>query len=214
MSKPYSNVPLLASQRVSRFVPNCYGFPDRLQTTLRYHFCGAVNSVAGATGKQVFRWNSTYDPDVTNVGHQPMFRDSFATIYDQYAVISARAQIRFINPNSTSFLVGAVTDDDLTSATSTDALCEQNHGKRALLTPLTGSKSEEMIRMNWTCKDVLGIDPYTSQTYKTAIGSDPSEVSTLVLWAADLTGATNGVLVDVSLEMDVLFTELQTQALS
>jgi len=200
----------IANQRVSRFVPNVFGFPDKLQTTLRYHFLGAINSVSGATGKQVFRWNSVYDPDYTNAGHQPLYRDSFAAVYDQYAVVSARVTIRYTNPNTTTFLVGALTDDDSTSSTSTDTLCEQSHGMRALLTPLSGSRSEQTFKMTWTCKDVLGIDPYASELYKTGVGSDPTEVSTLILWAADVTGATNGILVDVMLEQDVLFTELAT----
>lgn len=187
-----------------------FGFPDRLMTTLRYHNVVAVSSTAGSTGKQIYSWNSIYDPDITNVGHQPLYRDTYAVIYDHYAVVSARASIRITNPNSTTFLVGAVTDDDSTTSTSIDTLSEQNHGVHMLLQPLSGSRSEVAYNLSWDCKKILGIDPYTSQAYKTTVGADPSEVSTLTLWAADVTGATNGVLTDIILEYDVLFTELST----
>ncbi len=195
---------------ITRFNPVTFGFPDRLMTTLRYHNIVAVSSVAGATGKQVYSWNSIYDPDITNVGHQPLYRDTYAAIYDHYAVVSARARVRITNPNSTSFLTGVVTDDDSTTSSSIDTLSEQNHGMHILLQPLSGSRSEVEYNLSWDCKKILGVDPYTSMAYKTAVGSDPTETSTLTIWGADVTGSTNGLLTDIIIEYDVLFTELST----
>jgi hypothetical protein len=156
------------------------------------------------------RWNSTFDPDATGGGHQPLYRDTFASVYDHYSVISARAQIRLINDTADPFICGVVTDDDTSGSSSIDTLCEQTHGLHALLNPLTGSRSSVRFIASWDCKQVLGIDPYTSETYKTAVGSNPAEESDLIIWAANVGNNTSGLIVDVEMEYDVLWTELTT----
>jgi len=160
------------------------------------------------------RWNSTFDPDATGGGHQPLYRDNLAAIYDHYSVISARAQIRLTNDSADPFAVGLLTDDDTTASSSVDTLCEQSHGSHAILTPLTGSRSSVRFIAAWDCKKILGIDPFASETYKTAVGSNPAEESDLIVWASDLAGNTAGVLFDIEMEYDVLWTELTDPASS
>jgi hypothetical protein len=157
------------------------------------------------------RWNSVFDPDATAGGHQPLYRDTFAAIYDHYAVISADAVVKFCNVGTTSYFVGILTDDDVTPSTAIDTLCEQTTGQHVILPPQTGSLSTHVFNKHWDCKSVLGIDPYTSQTYKTAVGSDPSEQSDLIAWCADATGATNtSIFYDITVTYLVLWTELAT----
>ncbi len=58
---------------------------------------------------------------------------------------------------------------------------------------------------------MLGIDPFTSQTYKTAVGSDPSEVSVLHIWGSDLAAPASSLIVgDIEITYTVLWTELAT----
>jgi len=193
---------------IVRFSPPVFGFPDRLITKLRYHTLGTVNSTAGVVGTQVMRWNSTFDPDQTGTGHQPLYRDQLAGIYDHYSVISARAQVRLTNDSADPFAVGLLTDDDASGPSSIDTLCEQSHGLHAILTPLTGSRSSVRFIAAWDCKTILGIDPFASETYKTAVGSNPAEESDLIVWVSDLAGNTAGILFDIEMEYDVLWTEL------
>jgi hypothetical protein len=198
-------------QTIVRYSPSVFGFPDRMLTKLRYHDTITITSTSGIINVNVFTWNSTYDPDVTNSGHQPLYRDTYASIYDHYAVVSARAKAQFINSSTTlSCMVGGVTDDDSSSTTEFNTIAEQAHAKHVLLTPLSGSKSSATMNFTWDCMQVLGIDPYTSQTYKTAVGSNPSETSSLILFNATTTGSTNSVIVDIEFEYDVLWTELTT----
>jgi len=172
----------------------------------------ALISSTGSTPKQVNSCNSIYDPDITGVGHQPLYRDTFAAIYDQYAVVSCKIKATFNNLCATSsFHVGAVMDDDSTSSTSVTTLMEQNLGKNLLLPPLSGSLSSRTITLNFDCKKHLGIDPYTSQTYKTSQGSNATEGFDVIFWAAPADGATSGtVQLNVEMEYLVLFTELAT----
>jgi len=156
-------------------------------------------------------WNSTFDPDVTGVGHQPLYRDTFASIYDQYAVISATAKIKILNSSTVPYMVGAVIEDDTSSSSTRDTLCEQVHGVHCFLPAQNGSLSSHTWTLNWDCRRILNIDPYTSEAYKTSVGSNPTELSTLGLWSIPQDGAsTITTQWRVELIQHVLWTELTT----
>lgn len=193
---------------LNRSIP--LGFPDQIIAKLRYHDGEPIASVSGALGKYSYRWNSTFDPDYTGTGHQPLFRDTFAGIYDQYAVVSAVAKITFCNVGAYPCYVGAITEDDSTSSTLLDVLCEQTHGWHKLLPAEGGSLSSVTVTLPWSAKKILNIDPFTSQTYKTAIGSNPTEESYLTLWVVTADGTTGKCYVDTTIEQTVLWTELST----
>lgn len=54
---------------------------------------------AGGANKWAFSFNSLYDPDVTGTGHQPMFLDNYAQIYNKYKVSFAKITATVINHN-------------------------------------------------------------------------------------------------------------------
>jgi hypothetical protein len=186
------------------------GFPNKIVTKLRYHDLLTLTSTAGSLAKYLFRWNSTFDPDFTGTGHQPLYRDTFAGIYDQYSVVSATAVIKFVNSTTTVYQVGCVTEDDSSSSTLITTLCEQNDGYNTILPPLSGALTTKTFNLSWDCKKKLGIDPYASETYKTANGANATEESFLVLWAAPIDSSTNSVYFEIDLVQTVLYTELQT----
>jgi len=186
------------------------GFPDKLLSKVRYHEAGTLTSLAGAIAKQNYRWNSTFDPNQTGVGHQPLYRDTYATIYDHYSVVSAVATVTFVNYSTSPFIVGCVTDDD-TSTNGIDVVCEMNHGYHKMIPPLLGSLSSHTFNVNWDCKRILSIDPYASQTYKTAVGSNPSEESILTLFGTAADGAVSSqIYYDIEMTYTVLWAELST----
>lgn len=193
-----------------------YGFPTTLLTKLRYVDTYALISTAGAIAKQVLYLNSTFDPDNSGTGHQPLYRDTYAAIYDQYSVVSTKTTIQYQSlAASTGMVCGAVIDDDNSTSSTPTVLMEQNRGKHMLLPPFTGSISNRTIVIDWDCKRDLGIDPYTTQTYKTAVGSNPSEVAALLIWSVPADGsATATVQVQVTMEFTVYWTELQTPSSS
>lgn len=192
-----------------------FGFPDRLVSKVRYHDNIKLSISLGSLAKNLFMWNSTYDPDVTGGGHQPMYRDTFAAIYDQYAVISAKAVIKFLNTSTSSIIVcGALTDDDTSIAATVNVLCEQNHGVHTILPPLAGSLSSKTFNLDWDCRKILNIDPYSSETYKTAVGSNPTEQSILGIWATNFDATSVDVTFDIMIEQTVLWSELTTPSSS
>ncbi len=196
---------------IIRYQPDIFGFPDRLMTKLRYSDVLNATSSSGALNTYLMRWNSTFDPDLSGTGHQPLYRDTYASVYDHYAVVRAYAKIRFDNASNVGFIIGCLTDDDGTPSTTFQTLMEQSHGVNTTLTPLSGSHSSHEFNISWDCADVLNIDPYSSQTYKTAVGSNPTEDSILVMWSKPIDGSTTAtVQIRIELIQEVLWSELQT----
>jgi hypothetical protein len=201
---------------LSRFVPQVFGFPDKLMTKLRYHESGTLSTgLLGALNNYNYVWNSTFDPNSSGVGHQPMYRDNFAAVYDHYSVTTARATIRIWNASSTDpMMVGVHTDDDTTVPTDYNQFAEANHSNFRLIGTKDGNQAEVVFRPTWSCKKFLSIDPFTSETYKTPVGSNPTEQSILSIACANVLGNVTAVQWEIMLEQDVLWSELTTQPLS
>lgn len=189
-----------------------FGFPSQLVTKLRYADTYALVCTSGAIAKNVFNMNSIFDPDSTGIGHQPAYRDTYATLYDQYAVISSNIKVTFVSlAANTGVHAGLTMDDDSTTTTTVTTLIEQNFGKTTLLAPISGGLSCKTLTASFDCKKHLGIDPYTSEQYKSSQGSNPNETFCAVAWASPCDGSsTVTVQALVEIEYTVLFSELAT----
>lgn len=191
------------------------GFPPRILCNLRYHETSGSTSTLGSIATTKYRWNSMFDPQVAVGGHQPLYSDNFAAVYDHYAVVSAVAVVKFVNLSTATLNVGVVTDDDSTTPTTIDALSEQTTGMHTVLPPQSGSLSSRTFTINWSCEKALGIDPFASESYKSATTADPSEQSILSCWgAAPFAPASADFAVDVTFTYHVLYSELSTQAIN
>nr|QTE03410.1 MAG: putative capsid protein [Phoenicopteridae CRESS-DNA-virus sp.] len=67
-----------------------FGFPTKIITILRYVNAHAAVSTSGGISTIVYRMNGPFDPDLTGIGHQPMYWDRYAAIYQSYRVLGAR----------------------------------------------------------------------------------------------------------------------------
>lgn len=189
----------------------CYGFPPKLLTKLRYCDTIPLTSTVGSLAKNIFYVNSTFDPDNTGTGHQPLYRDTFAAIYDQYAVVSAQIKVTFVNMLAIPLMCGLAIDDDNSISANYNVLAEQNLSQMKLVPALTGSVSSTNMTFSWSCVKHLGIDPYASETYKTAIGANPTEVASVGIWGQPVDLTTTGTFyAHVEIDQVVLFTELTT----
>lgn len=96
---------------VPRNIPHAYNnnFTVRLTYADSYNY--TINGAAGTLAR-TWSMNSIFDPDVTNVGHQPMMRDLYASQYDYYAVLACHYRIELYN--------GAVDPITFTSAGSSE----------------------------------------------------------------------------------------------
>lgn len=93
------------------------------------------------------RANSLFDPDRTNVGHQPLFYDEMCAIYNQYRVLGAKMKLRFVNIcNEPVIVFGAHLGAPLSAGWDPDALMERKDVKSRILSGRSGGKN--MCTMN------------------------------------------------------------------
>lgn len=99
-------------------------FPSRFITKMKYSGTVRINNGTSAA-VQIWRLNSLFDPDVTFTGHQPYGRDTLATLYNRYRVISVRYYIQAIAASGKTQLLALTPTNDPISETDIDALREK-----------------------------------------------------------------------------------------
>lgn len=189
---------------------NIFAFPDKIITQLRYAEFDIFTSTSGGAGGYKYRANAIYDPNYTSTGHQPLYRDEYAAIYNHYTVIHSKIEVTFINQSDAPWVTGIVIDDDTSSATGINILCEQNHAKSFSMTAKTGSLSHLTITEDWGSVEILNTDPYLDGSNKIAVGADPDEISMYSIFGSTMDGSTNNMYFKVEILYDVIFSELKT----
>lgn len=81
-------------------VKSALGFPDRMITKLEYRTSASWSSTGGATSYYDYRLNSIFDPEVALGGHQPLWTDQFAAVYNKYRVFAVKYVLKIVG-NST-----------------------------------------------------------------------------------------------------------------
>jgi hypothetical protein len=85
---------------------------NQLRTNLVYYdtvtLDPQINALGVANTYHQFRANSLYDPDLSGIGHQPMFHDNYSQLYQKYRVISSKIKVKILE---TKF--GGVIPDDV-----------------------------------------------------------------------------------------------------
>jgi len=81
--------------QIGSYWPKLSGFPKTKIVNMRYadSYEISLNSTPGALTSLKWRANSVFDPDFTNVGHQPMGYDQWALFYNHYVVLGSKISI-------------------------------------------------------------------------------------------------------------------------
>lgn len=188
-----------------------FGFPNSIITKLRYCDNIALTGTSGARGVNVFAANGLYDPDITGVGHQPMYYDNYTAIYDQYVVIGSKITVHFSSTTaSVPVIVGIVGDDDSTISTVVTTLMEQNNSIYTLMSEPGGGQIRTLSQTFEPLQDI-GIDAKDDGASSTQTTANPTELWCYGVWAAAAdASSTVNVKVTVEIEYTVKFTELKT----
>jgi hypothetical protein len=194
--------------------PLQFGFPNSIITKMRYGELIAMSTTTLAPlTRYLFRANSTFDPDFTAGGHQPLYYDQYQAIYDQYVVLGAKITVQFMTAGAQNVIVGINLDDDSTTLSVLSTLLEQNN---AVATVLAGTNSDNCtLSMTFAPMQAFGVDAKNDGASQVSVSSNPTEESYWVLWATcqDTTSAqTINALVDI--EYTVKFSELKTPSSS
>ena len=82
---------------VPRNVPNSYNNNYTVQLNYADNYRHDIAQTGSTSAYQAFRMSGIFDPDRTGVGHQPFFRDMWASQYDYFAVLQCDYVIRMYN---------------------------------------------------------------------------------------------------------------------
>lgn len=170
--KKRKNTKTLGLGRVTALTRNDFGFPDRLSTKLVYGDSINLTLTNGAIAFNTFRMNGLYDPDYTNVGHQPQWFDQLSAVYRNYRVKGSKITVDFVGDygdittsGTTSatygpYLVGITTSNQNTLSASTAAsLTEDTNGVSAVISKPIGGRPVKTLSNTFSPSRDLGLDP-------------------------------------------------------
>lgn len=193
------------AQLIPGLGPLEYGFPNSIITKLRYHDYFSFTSTAGGSGINIWRANGIFDPDYTNVGHQPLYRDTYAGIYDFYTVIGSKINVTFQSESATvGALVGIIGSDTPTISTTIDTLCEMNNAVSDIVGSVNaGSKS---LFMTYSPMEQLGSNVKDDNSTMTAVGADPSTGEGTFYYGVWIAAADSTSTVKVTVKLQIEYT--------
>lgn len=180
---------------------NDFGFPDRLQTKLVYGDKINLQLNLGAAQYNAFRMTSLYDPDLTNVGHQPQWFDQLANVYAKYRVKGAKITATFTAPGipvsatlNGPYMVGVTISSASTLAAGSFAsLIEDANSKSTILCTREGGNNVKTITNTYSPSRDLGVDPMESDLTATT-SSNPTLNAYAHCWAIDQVFANTSIV--------------------
>lgn len=152
------------------------GFPKRMVMTHRYSQAGSITSNT-ALGRYAFHVNSMFDPDHSGVGHQPLYFDQMAALYNLYTVIGAKCVFKIFPLTSvanTVLMAGYINDNtSAAAATNWNTIAEQSQAKRTIMIPLTGKPAT--ITLKWSGRKAWGKGFLQNPNLSADTSNDPAE---------------------------------------
>jgi len=210
-------VPYSKSIRIPGIRRPDFGFPDRMITKLRYVDNLELSANAGVVAANVFRMNSCFDPDLSGVGHQPMYYDQLCGAvgtapYSRYRVLQSKITCTYSMespPSLTAANVGPVIVGLHTSntsglfASSVSALMEGSGSKWTYLQDKSGSNNVKTLTATYIPTRDLGLDA-GDDTLAAGSTASPTQAFHAIPWKVDPVGA--GIVnVIVQIEFRVQF---------
>lgn len=192
-------------------VPVGLGFPKRLVMTHKYCEQFSLSTAAGGA-VAVYSWNcnSLYDPNSSGVGHQPMYFDQVAALYDHYVVVGSMAIFRLQKTDSLTgapTTVGVYINDDSTAVTPLTSILEQSQGKHRVLTV---ANPNVRIVKKWSAKKAFGGSILANTELQGTPSANPTEVQCFTLFVDSSIGAqVTTVQVDVEIRYIAVWKELK-----
>lgn len=188
------------------------GFPKELRIKHRYVDYKTFTSTAGVLGSQSYRCNGMFDPDYTSTGHQPLYFDQLAALYNHFTVTASKITVKFLagTANSAVPLLVAMYVNDDTSVTPANLYnqAEQSTARFGMV-PVQGNGTL-VLTSKWSAKENFGPGVISDPNLQGTSAADPTEQQ---LWSiqyqsADL-AATSTCYAQITIEYDAVWQELK-----
>lgn len=171
-----------------------FGFPNKIITKLRYAFTQSTGPLSNETPVDyVFRMNSIQDPDFTGTGHQPLWHDTYSTIYETYRVLGSRLVVSFApsvysyNGTFGPFIVG-VTGNRLSTSNLGYGNVQQLLESADTTSTIVGLDDMKTITLDYSPASKLGVAA-SEDTAGASVGSNPPNVYFGHCWVTQQNGA-------------------------
>lgn len=171
-----------------------FGFPNKIITKLRYGFNQSSGALTNETIQDyVFRMNSIFDPDFTGTGHQPLWHDTYSTIYETYRVLGSQMTITFApsvysyNGSFGPYVVGITGNRVSTSALGYSNV-QQLMESADTTFDVIGLDSARTITLDYSPSSKLGTSA-TEDTVGASVGSNPPNAYYGHVWVTQVNGA-------------------------
>lgn len=198
--------------RVTKFksnVPLGLGFPRKMTMTHKYEEVFNLTSTTAALATYRFCANGMYDPNTSGTGHQPMFFDQMAALYNHYCVIGSKIRITVINQTSSGVAgtVGVINNDDTaTSYSDITAFSEQSAGKCRLIPG--GSTTTTYLGNKFSAKKVYGGSILGNNNLAGSGTTNPGETHFWDIGYQTVSG-TNAITIKVDISYIAVWSELK-----
>jgi len=189
------------------------GFPDKMTFKHRYVDVVQIASVTGALGTYRFACNGLYDPNITGTGHQPLWFDNMAAIYNHYQVIGSRCRVTITDYSTTAsetspFYVGLYTEDDTVTSPDYLGIMEQKRGvSRAC--PFNFTQSTVTMTQKFSARKEYGSGSLADVNLSGTSISNPSELTYYTVWVKPTVPEDCVIQAKVEIEYIAVWTELK-----
>lgn len=170
------------------------GFPPSQVVKHRYIQYNSMDTIGPVAVLQKFRANSVFDPDFTGLGHQPMNRDLYASLYDHYIVLSAKITVKAYSAeslsNSPTLMYIELLDTNTSAATN---YIEAMEGRQTKWRILNTRESTPTLSHTFSTKRFFGVTDVDDNTKRLGAskGDNPSEDAIFNIGVIPMDGANN-----------------------
>lgn len=201
-------------------MPNRFNgaFPSSKIVKLKYNEYIPISSNTSGTVISQYRFNcnSLYDPNQSGTGHQPLYYDTYAGLYNHYLVLGSRIKVTWQGQSNSGIpiVVGVFLNDDTSFSGSLQTITEQNKTVWRMLPPDPSKKV--ITSCNFSAKRFFGLA--NAKDSKDNIGANvstsPSEVATFTLFCQSMDLSTDFTTLRCYVEIEFIaqFSELQDAA--
>jgi len=167
---------------------------------------------AGAIGTYVFVANGLFDPDFTSTGHQPLYFDQLAAIYNHYTVVASKIKLTISpvdNTSPTSYL-SVYVDDDASGPANLQARLEQSTCTNTVI-PFGSGATKTIVTKSYNAKQMFGGDPLSDTQQEGTIASNPNELAYFLITTGDIASTNLGkISALVEIEYKTVWSELKS----
>jgi hypothetical protein len=180
------------------------GFDPHKYMTLKYTTL-ITNSLPTGTGaQQTMNLNSIFDPDRTGAGHQPLYFDQVAAIYNRYRVLKARWKITFAPATNPVYAlvvpVNGLLSTAITTAATFETACENPRSRFSTVGTSVPYKISGAIALN-NLNGCAITEYLADDRFEAVVTTSPSEVITLVIGLYN----PNGVTVAINQSIEIIY---------